>query len=58
MKKNSLVFSFKFMEIFYNSFLQNISDVSPQGRMLFQCLKGLYKTFWGTTKKCENKNLT
>ena len=37
MKKNSLVFSFKFIEIFYNSFLQNISDVSPQGRMLFQC---------------------
>ena len=22
------------------------------------CLKGLHKTFWGTTKKCENKNLT
>ena len=21
------------------------------------CLKGLHKTFWGTTKKCENKNL-
>ena len=21
-------------------------------------LKGLHKTFWGTTKKCENKNLT
>ena len=20
--------------------------------------KGLHKTFWGTTKKCENKNLT
>ena len=22
------------------------------------CLKGLQKTFQGTTKKCENKNLT
>ena len=21
-------------------------------------LKGLHKIFWGTTKKCENKNLT
>ena len=21
-------------------------------------LNGLHKTFWGTTKKCENKNLT
>ena len=21
-------------------------------------LRGLYKTFWGTTKKCENKNLS
>ena len=21
-------------------------------------LKGLRKTFWGTTKKCENKNLS
>ena len=21
------------------------------------CLKGFPKTFWGTTKKCENKNL-
>ena len=21
-------------------------------------LKGFHKTFWGTTKKCENKNLT
>ena len=20
--------------------------------------KGLHKTFWGTTKKCQNKNLT
>ena len=20
------------------------------------CLKGLHKTFWGITKKCENKN--
>ena len=23
----------------------------------FRGLKGLHKTFWGTTKKCENKNL-
>ena len=23
----------------------------------FEGLKGLHKTFWGTTKKCENKNL-
>ena len=22
------------------------------------CLKGVYNTFWGTTKKCENKNLS
>ena len=24
----------------------------------YEGLKGLYKTFWGTTKKCENKNLS
>ena len=23
----------------------------------YEGLKGLYKTLWGTTKKCENKNL-
>ena len=22
-----------------------------------KALKGLHKTFWGTTKKCENENL-
>ena len=24
---------------------------------IYEGLKGLHKTFWGTTKKCENKNL-
>ena len=24
----------------------------------YEGLKGLHKTFWGTTKKCENKNLS
>ena len=24
----------------------------------YEGLKGLNKNFWGTTKKCENKNLT
>ena len=27
-------------------------------KRFYQGLKGLYKTFWGTTKKCDNKNLT
>ena len=26
--------------------------------LLFCRHQGLYKTFWGTTKKCENKNLS
>ena len=25
--------------------------------MFYEGLKGRHKTFWGTTKKCENKNL-
>ena len=24
--------------------------------MFYEDLKGLHKIFWGTTKKCENKN--
>ena len=24
----------------------------------YEGLKGLHNTFWGTTKKCENKNLS
>ena len=27
-------------------------------KRFYEGLKGLHKTFWGTTKKCENKNLT
>ena len=27
-------------------------------KSFYEGLKGLHKTFWGTTKKCENKNLT
>ena len=27
-------------------------------KMFYEGLKGLYKTFRGTTKKCENKNST
>ena len=27
-------------------------------KRFYKGLKGLYKTFWGTTKKCKNKNLT
>ena len=27
-------------------------------KRFYESLKGLHKTFWGTTKKCENKNLT
>ena len=26
-------------------------------KSFYEDLEGLYKTFWGTTKKCENKNL-
>ena len=26
-------------------------------KRFYEGLKGLHKTFWGTTKKCENKNL-
>ena len=27
-------------------------------KSFYEGLKGLHKTFWDTTKKCENKNLT
>ena len=27
-------------------------------KRVYKGLKGLYKTFWGTTKKCKNKNLS
>ena len=27
-------------------------------KSFYEVLKGLHKTFWGTRKKCENKNLT
>ena len=27
-------------------------------KRFYEGLKGLHKTFWGTTKKCENKSLT
>ena len=27
-------------------------------KRFYEGLKGLHKTFWGTTKKSENKNLT
>ena len=27
-------------------------------KRFYEGLKGLHETFWGTTKKCENKNLT
>ena len=27
-------------------------------KRFYEGLKGLHKTFWGTTKKCENKNLS
>ena len=27
-------------------------------KMFYEGLKGLHKTFGGTTKKCENKNLS
>ena len=27
-------------------------------KRFYEGLKGLHKTFWGTTKKCDNKNLT
>ena len=27
-------------------------------KRFYEGLKGLRKTFWGTTKKCENKNLS
>ena len=27
-------------------------------KRFYECLKGLHKTFWGTTKKCKSKNLT
>ena len=27
-------------------------------KKLYEGLDGLHKTFWGTRKKCENKNLT
>ena len=27
-------------------------------KRFYEGLKGFHKTFWGTTKKCENKNLT
>ena len=39
----------------------SIDDVSltfPAPRILESCIKSLHKTFWGTTKKCENKNLS
>ena len=26
--------------------------------MFYEGLKGIHKTFWRTTKKCENKNLS
>ena len=26
-------------------------------KRFYEGLTGLHKTFWGTTKKCENKNL-
>ena len=26
-------------------------------KMFYEGFKGLYKTFWDTSKKCENKNL-
>ena len=25
-------------------------------KKFYEGLRGLYKTFWGTTEKCENKN--
>ena len=27
-------------------------------KRFYEGLKGLHKTFWGTTNKCENKNLS
>ena len=27
-------------------------------KKFYEGLKGRHKTFWGTTKKCENKNLS
>ena len=27
-------------------------------KMFYEGVKGLHKTFWGTTKKCEIKNLS
>ena len=27
-------------------------------KKFYEVLEGLHKTFWGTTKKCENKNLS
>ena len=27
-------------------------------KRFYEVLKGLHKTFWGTTKKCENNNLS
>ena len=27
-------------------------------KRFYKSLTGLHKTFWGTTKKCENKNLS
>ena len=34
------------------------SDFFVVPQKIYEGLKGLHKTFWGTTKKCENKNLT
>ena len=35
-----------------------ISESCTEIKIELNFQKGLHKTFWGTTKKCENKNLT
>ena len=36
----------------------DMSDIYAITIYMAITLKDLHKTFWGTTKKCENKNLT
>ena len=60
----------KFTSLIKSSFLKNIkksylliltpkrNPSCPQSRKERNNFKGLHKTFWDTTKKCENENLT
>ena len=46
------------MESRYGTKQQNIKITGRMNLFIKKCLKGLHKTFWGATKKCENENLT